>query len=110
MNVHVIKKATIEAYAAANARSRPSFRLWLTAVRYADWERADDIRETFGSADLLGNGSSRVVFNIGGNHYRMICKYVFGARRVRLFVYWIGTHAEYDRLCAAHEQYTVNLY
>ena len=109
MEVHLIKRQTVEAYATSHARSR-SFALWLTAVKYADWNTPADIQRTFGSADLLGNGSSRVVFNIGGNHYRLIGRYVFGERQVHLFVCWVGTHAEYDKLCAKGEQYTVNLY
>jgi mRNA interferase HigB len=65
---------------------------------------------TFGSADLLGNRSSRVVFDIAGNTYRMICKYAFSVKQVHLFVCWIGTHADYDKLCMLNEQYTVSDY
>jgi mRNA interferase HigB len=65
---------------------------------------------TFGSADLLGNRSSRVVFDIAGNTYRMICKYAFGVKQVHLFVCWIGTHAEYDKLCKLNEQHAVSDY
>ena len=109
MKVHLIKRQTVEVYAARHARAR-SFALWLTAVKYADWRTPADIQQTFGSADLLGNGSSRVVFDIGGNHYRLIARYVFGERQAHLFVCWVSTHAEYDKLCAKGEQYTVNLY
>jgi mRNA interferase HigB len=49
-----------------------------------------------------------VVFDIGGNNYRMICKYVFGEREIHLFVCWIGTHADYDALCKKNEQYTIS--
>ena len=66
MKVHLIRKETIESYVVSNARSKPSFALWLTAVKYADWNAPSDFKQTFGSADLLGNGSSRVVFDIGG--------------------------------------------
>lgn len=59
---------------------------------------------------MLGNGTSRVVFDIGGNHYRLIASYAFGERQVHLFVCWIGTHAEYTKLCAKNQQYTINLY
>jgi HigB_toxin, RelE-like toxic component of a toxin-antitoxin system len=59
---------------------------------------------------LLGRGSNRVVFDIGGSNYRMICKYAFGEKQVHLFICWIGTHAEYDKLCAGREQYTVTNY
>lgn len=110
MRVHLIKKATIEAYAQKNAGSRSSLRLWLSVLKNADWKYARDIIETFGSADLLGNGTDRVVFDIGGNNYRMICHYVFGGHLVHLFVCWIGTHAEYTRLCDNNKQYTVNEY
>jgi len=110
MKVHLIKKDTIEEYAIANARSRPSFRLWLLTVSGADWNDPEDILDTFGSTDLLGNGSSRAVFDIAGNNYRMICHYVFGDKQVHLFVCWIGTHAEYTKLCKENKQYSVSIY
>ncbi len=110
MKVHLIKKQAIEDYAAANAGSRPAFRFWLGTIKYAEWNTPEDIQYTFGTADLLGNGSNRVVFNIGGNNYRMICKYHFGVARVRLFVCWVGTHAAYDQLCKASLQYEVHVY
>lgn len=107
MKVHLIKKQTIEDYALGQARSRVSFGIWLSALSGADWNKPEDIKATFGSADILGKSSSRAVFNIGGNNYRMICKYAFGRKQVHLFVCWIGTHAEYDELCDKEEQYTV---
>jgi mRNA interferase HigB len=64
----------------------------------------------FPSTDLLGKGSSRAVFDIGGNKYRMIGKYAFGDNQVHLFVCWIGSHAEYDKLCNENEQFTIRNY
>lgn len=111
MKVHLIKKQTIEDYTRKQARSKVSFGIWLEVLKGADWDKPDDIKKTFGSADLLGDGCcDRVVFNIGGNNYRMICKYLFGSKAVHLFVCWIGTHAAYDKLCDKNEQYTVNDY
>ena len=69
-----------------------------------------DILDTFCSVDLLGKGYNRVVFDIGGNNYRMIGQYAFGETEVHLFVCWIGTHAEYDKLCKDNKQYSVNVY
>jgi mRNA interferase HigB len=40
----------------------------------------------------------------------MICQYAFGENEVHLFVCWIGTHAEYDKLCKAKEQYSISAY
>ena len=110
MKVHLIRKESIEEYTGHNAQSRTSFSEWLTKTKNADWNKVTDIQDTFPSADILGNGSNRVVFNIGGNNYRMICKYAFGERQVHLFVCWIGTHAQYDKLCDKGEQYSKSNY
>ena len=110
MKVHLIRKETIESYVGANSGSRSPFAEWLTKLKYADWEKPTDMRATFGAADLLGKNSSRVVFDIGGNNYRMICKYAFGDKQVHLFISWIGTHAEYDELCDDSEQFTISDY
>jgi mRNA interferase HigB len=110
MKVHLIRKETIEAFAKQNARSKTSFEEWLSKLKYADWEKPMDMSATFGSADLLGKNSNRVVFDIAGNSYRMICKYAFGDKQVHLFVCWIGTHAAYNKVCKVNQQYTVSEY
>lgn len=110
MKVRLIKRKSIEDFALQNARSRSSFRLWLALLKRADWAAPGDIAETYGAADLLGNGCERVVFNIAGNNYRMICKYHIGVTRIHLYIKWIGTHAEYTKLCDNNEQYTVQNY
>jgi mRNA interferase HigB len=110
MKVHLIRKETIEDFAHESARSKPSFEEFMEKLRHADWEKPTDMKETFSATDLLGRSSNRVVFNIGGNTYRMICKYAFGDNQVHLFICWIGTHAEYTRLCDDKLQYTVSEY
>ena len=110
MRVHLIKKITIEEYASENPRSRASLADWIEKLKYADWQQPNDIKHTFRSVDLLGKGSNRAVFDIGGNNYRLIGKYVFGDTQVHLFVCWIGNHAQYDKLCNNNEQYTINNY
>ncbi len=108
--IHLIKEQTIRNYVQGNASSKASFEDWLTKIKYADWKIPEDIQMTFNSADLLGKSSHRVVFDIAGNNYRMICKYAFGEKEAHLFVCWIGTHAEYTKVCGKNEQYTVTLY
>jgi len=110
MKVRLIKLQTIEHYVLKNAGSKRPFTDWITKVKGADWKDPEDILKTFGSADLLSGGSRRIIFDIGGNNYRMICSYVFGARKAHLFINWIGTHAEYTLLCRRNEQYVVNKY
>lgn len=55
-----------------------------------------DVTETFRYADPIN--ASRVVFNIHGNDYRLIAD-IFFPKEV-LFVKFLGTHAEYDRVDA----------
>ncbi|MFW5879932.1 MAG: type II toxin-antitoxin system HigB family toxin [bacterium] len=110
MKVHLIKKQSIEDYILKNARSRASFEIWLSIIKRVDWKEPNEIIMTFNSADILGKDSDRVIFNIGGNNYRLICKYHFGNTRVHLFVKWIGTHAEYTKLCNDGSQYEINMY
>jgi mRNA interferase HigB len=110
MKVHLIKYQTVEKFVETHARSRVSFNKFINELKIADWKTPMDISKTFGAADLLGQGSERVVFDVGGNTYRIICKYFFGEIKARLFICWIGTHAEYDKLCAGGEQYSISAY
>jgi mRNA interferase HigB len=110
MRVHLVRKKTIEEYAREHPQSRASLTDWLAKIKMANWERPADVLETFRSADLLGRGSGRVVFNIAGNQFRLICKYVFSETFVHLYVCWIGTHAVYNELCSNKEQYVVHIY
>ena len=110
MKVHLIKKQTIEDYVRRNVQSKTSFEIWFSIIKRIEWNEPNEIISTFNSADIIGDGSERVVFNIGGHKYRMICRYHFGINRIHLFVKWIGTHAEYTKLCNERKQYDVNEY
>lgn len=110
MKVHLIKESTVDSFVRDHARSRVSFDEWLRKLRTANWFLPENIRESYPAADFLGNGTDRVVFDIGGNNFRMICKYYFGPNRVHLSICWIGTHAEYTHLCKRGQQYSIYIY
>ncbi len=71
-------------------------RAWVSVVKAADWSKPTDIKEMFRSADILAN--DRVVFNIGGNKYRLVAAVHYRGKRV--YIRFVGTHAEYDRIDA----------
>ena len=81
MRVHLIKIQSITDYVLGHQNSKIPFDNWLYIQRYASWNQPSDIPNSFPSADLLGNGSNRVIFDIGGNSFRMICKYHFGKKK-----------------------------
>jgi mRNA interferase HigB len=59
------------------------------------WANPAEIKRQFGgTVDFVGD--NRVIFNLGGNKYRLIVRISFEFGRV--LVKFIGTHAEYDRV------------
>jgi mRNA interferase HigB len=76
--------------------ARQHLEAWVDEVRKADWRQPADIKAQFRSASILKN--RRVVFNIGGNTYRLIVAIAY--RCGALYIKFIGTHAEYDAVDA----------
>ncbi len=66
MKVHLIKKQTLEDFSSQHPGSKASLEDWSQKVRLSDWEQPGDIKRTFNTADLLGKGTNRTVFDIGG--------------------------------------------
>ncbi len=62
------------------------------------WKGPGDVRARYGTADILPN--DRVVFDIRGNRYRLIVAVKY-APICCVYIRFIGTHAEYDRVDAA---------
>ena len=71
-------------------------RTWVRIVKAAEWSQPTEVKEMFRSADILPNG--RVIFNIGGNKYRLVAAVHYRGQRV--YVRFIGTHREYDDIDA----------
>jgi len=71
---------------------------WYYRVKKANWDNLFDLRKNFRNIDYVGN--NRYVFNIKGNYYRIICIIIFASKKV--YIRFIGTHAEYDKINAKH--------
>lgn len=69
---------------------------WYDEAVKATWQSPQDIKVQYRNASFIAN--NRVIFNIKGNKYRLIVAiaYRFGA----LYIKFIGTHAEYDKVNA----------
>lgn len=65
---------------------------WLKEVERAEWKGPADVKKLYRSADLVGDG--RIVFNIGGNKYRLVVWVKYSIKLV--LIKWVGTHEEYD--------------
>ncbi len=71
-------------------------RAWCAEVAAAAWTNPAQIKARYPHASLIGN--KRVVFNIGGNKYRLIVDIDY-TRQV-VFIVFIGTHKDYDKVDA----------
>jgi mRNA interferase HigB len=59
--------------------------------RTVAWQSWGDVKAEFGTASSVGNC---VVFNIGGNKYRLVTRILYSSQKV--FVLKVMTHEEYD--------------
>jgi mRNA interferase HigB len=91
--MRVIAWKTLRVFADGHPQARAALRAWHTLVQHAAWKTPADVRKTFNAADFVG---TRVVFDIKGNTYRLIAEIDY--RRSLVFIIWVGTHAEYDRI------------
>jgi len=67
---------------------------WYHEVKRANWKNFADIRLKYRSADVVAG--NRVIFNIGGNKYRLVVKVAYKVGVV--YVKFVGTHEEYDKI------------
>lgn len=93
ISVVIAGRALLDKIERQHADIRGPLRAWRDIVRNADWSSPADLKATFSAASFLSN--NRVVFNIKGNNYRLLCRIDYATRTVR--VVRGGTHAEYDR-------------
>lgn len=66
---------------------------WFHEVQAADWRAPTDVTRDYANASIVGD---RVVFNIKGNSHRLVVAIDY--RRQIVFIKWLGTHADYDRI------------
>ena len=95
--MRVIAKRTLREFWEKHADCEQQLKAWYNEAEQAEWQTPNEIKKDYPSASILED--NRVVFNIKGNHYRLIVKinYSYGVVWVR----FIGTHAEYDKVDAA---------
>lgn len=74
---------------------------WFDEVRRAHWHSTADIRKRYATASVVN--AERVVFNIKGNAYRLVVAVDF--EKSIVWIKWIGTHKEYDRIHVAEVDY-----
>lgn len=92
--MRVIAKRTLREFWERHPNARGPLEAWHAEAQAADWAGPQDIKAQFAAASFVGG--NRVVFNIGGNKYRLVVQVNYPYRVV--YIRFIGTHADYDRI------------
>jgi len=92
--LRIIAKRTLKEFWENHPDAEEALKAWYDEAIKANWKTFNEIKAEYRTASILGN--DRVVFNIKGNHYRLIILILFA--KSKIFIRFVGTHAEYDRV------------
>lgn len=86
-----------EFWQAGHTDAEKPLRDWYRIASKAVWRSLDDVRRIYPHADgvKVASGRNVVVFNIGGNKYRLIVDVLYQVQVA--YVCMVMTHAEYDK-------------
>lgn len=90
--MRVYGEAVAMRFSKKHPASRKPLRRFTGILKHAEWPHFAALRETFASADYA---AGVVIFNIGGNKYRIVASIDFAGQIV--VIDKVMTHEEYDR-------------
>lgn len=92
--MRIIAKRTLREFWERHPNAKQPLESWYERVRRDDWYTPAEVRKQYPKASIVG--SNRAVFRIRGNTYRLVVEINY--ERGMVFIRFIGTHAEYDRI------------
>ncbi len=96
--MRIIARSKIVEYYTEHPDAKTALEEWFVKTKRAEWTCFADIRKSFNSVDNVGN--QHYVFNIKGNNHRLIAVIKYTIQTV--FIRFIGTHSEYERIDATN--------
>jgi mRNA interferase HigB len=94
--MRVVAKKILRNFWGKHSDSEDQLKTWYKEASKAKWTNPTDIKNEYPKASILKAG--RVVFNICGNKYRLITHINY--LRQWVFIRFIGTHTDYDKIDA----------
>jgi mRNA interferase HigB len=93
--MQVIAKKTLRDFWARHNQAQAPLAIWHAVVSRAQWNGPADVKAQFGAkVDFVGD--NRVIFDVGGNKYRLVVHVSYAFKRV--LIKFVGTHKEYDKI------------
>jgi len=95
--MRIISRARLREFWQAHATTGASLKIWHEVVKQAEWNKPDDIKQTFGdSIDIFKKCKKLVyIFDVGGNNVRVICDVNFKTKIV--YILFVLTHDDYSK-------------
>lgn len=94
MRIHNLK--TLREFWENHTDAKGALKAWYKTVEKEEWNCFNDIKKIFGTADVIRG--KRAVIDIKGDKYRLVLKINYDWKIV--YIRFIGTHAEYDKIDA----------
>jgi len=103
--MRIIKASTLIEYCKQSKfqLADEAVKAWIYEVRFSTWNNANELKAKYGNASMVS--SKRVVFNIKASDFRLIVDIEYQLKIV--FIVWIGTHNEYDKIDAKTVTYEI---
>ncbi len=92
--MNIYNKSTLTAFYKQHADCKQTLERWYHDVSGKHWTKPGDVTRDFNTARAIG--SNRVILNINHNDYRIIAQVNY--EKGWLFIKFIGTHKEYDKI------------
>jgi mRNA interferase HigB len=90
--MHVISRKALRQFWEQHPDSETALVRWFRIIQHTEFRSFSELREVFPSADRVDDW---IVFNIGGNKYRLITSIHFN--RGKVTIRYVLAHAEYDK-------------
>jgi mRNA interferase HigB len=97
----VMATRTINAYRECYPEADGALKTWVAIMEGNEFKHFPELKNKFGPADFVQ--PDRVIFNIKGNHFRLITAVDF--ERQVVFVKWFGRHKDYDKINPSEVQH-----
>lgn len=95
----VISIERIEHFIKTHKRGKEAagaLRAWHREALAAKWKNPEELKAQYPKARPVGKSNGVTIFNIKGNHFRLVARIQYQAGVVK--TEFIGTHTEYDEI------------
>ena len=92
--MRVISRKALREFWSKYPDSQKALQAWYLDTKRANWQTPSDIKNVYRNASFVSD--NRVVFNIKGNHYRIVVRIDYDHHVV--YIRFVGTHSMYDKI------------